>query len=407
MDSIYIDLAKKYGTPLYAYNVNMIKSQIEDYLKYFKSDLFDTEISYASKALSIKEIIRIVKSYNLSLDVVSLGECYTAIETGFNPKNIYFHGNNKTIEEIDYLLKNNVGYVVVDSYDDLSNINEEAIKLKKNINVLVRLNLGIDAHTHKYINTSYIDSKFGIIYKCEEFYDIMGLLTKSDNLNFVGFHSHIGSQIFDLSAYEREIDKFIDVIKDYNKRLVINLGGGFGCHYTKEDNPAPIGVAMKRIISYMENKLKENDLSIAKLMIEPGRSIVCEAGSTIYSIGNIKKTPNRLYYFVDGGMADNIRPALYQAKYDAFIPNQSGDEDVTIAGKCCESGDILIDNIKLPLAKKGDILVVKSTGAYGYSMASNYNKLLKPAVVFFDLENKTDKLVCERESLKHIIDGEK
>lgn len=407
MDNIYIDLAKKYGTPLYAYNLNMIKTQIENFLKYFKSNLFDTEISYASKALSIKEIIKVVKSYNLSLDVVSLGECYTAIEAGFNPKNIYFHGNNKTIEEIDYLLKNNVGCVVVDSLDDLANIGMEAKKLKKEINVLVRLNLGIDAHTHKYINTSYIDSKFGIIYKCDEFYSIMDLLYKSENLKFIGFHSHIGSQIFDLKAHESEIDKFIDVIKDYKEKLVINLGGGFGCRYTLEDSPAPIPVVMKNIITYTENKLKENDLEIAKLMIEPGRSIVCEAGSTIYTIGNIKKTPNRLYYFVDGGMADNIRPALYQAKYDAFIPGAEGKEEVTIAGKCCESGDILIDKVKLPLAKKGDLLVVRSTGAYGYSMASNYNKLLKPAVVFYDLENHTDKLVVERETLKHLLDGEK
>ena len=401
------DLKKKYGTPLYIYDINHLKNNMRGYLDYFKSDDYKTEVLYASKAFSIKEVLRIAKSEGMSLDCVSLGELYTAKSVEFDFKKIYFHGNNKTREELEFAIGNNVGIIVVDNLMELEEIESIANERKKDVNVIIRINSGVSAHTHKFIVTSHIDSKFGVLYKSDDYNRMIELLNDSKFVHFKGFHSHIGSQIFDLEAFRQALLKLISYAKDFDYPLILNIGGGFGVKYTNEDSPIPFDVVSKTLINTANEELKNNNLKIEKLCIEPGRSSVAEGGYTLYEMGYIKKTPNKEYYFIDGGMTDNIRPALYQAKYDADIidkENEVKNHKVTIAGKCCESGDLIIEDINLPEAKKGDLLITYTTGAYGYSMSSNYNKDLTPAVVF--LEDGKDKLVVKRQTYDELLERE-
>jgi diaminopimelate decarboxylase len=399
-----VTLKEKYNTPLYIYDINHVKNNINKYKNSFKSNYFDTEIAFASKAFQIKEMLRIANDLNISLDSVSLGELYTAKVVGFPMENVYFHGNNKTNEELEFALENNVGHIVVDNYMELQDLEKLCKKFNKNINILIRLNLGVEAHTHKFIVTSHVDSKFGVSYGNEEFNNMMLLLNKSNNIHLDGFHSHIGSQIFDLSGFYAAIEKLIIISKDYSYDMVLNIGGGFGVKYTSNDSPIPFDIVSSKLILETEKLLRKHNTKIKKLVIEPGRSIVAEAGYTLYTIGNIKKTLNKKYYFIDGGMTDNIRPALYEAKYNADIigkENAIKNQIVSIAGKCCESGDVIIEHIALPEATKGDLLITYTTGAYGYTMSSNYNKALRPAVVF--VEDGKDKLVVKRQTLEELI----
>ena len=397
-------LKEKYNTPLYIYDVNHIKNNMDGYLNNFKSNKFKTEVLYASKALNIKELIRICKEKGISLDCVSLGEIYTAKMAGFDLKNVYFHGNNKTYEELKYALDNNVGTIICDNLMEVEQLDELA---SKDIRIMLRMNVGVDAHTHKFIVTAHVDSKFGVLFDSEDYKKIMEIIKNSKHLKFVGFHAHIGSQIFDLKAFEAEAKKMVSYCKGFGYPLELNLGGGYGVHYTNDDSPIPFDEVSKILIKTVEEELMNQNMEIAKLLIEPGRSIVAEAGYTLYTIGYKKKTPNKEYYFIDGGMTDNIRPALYQAKYDCDIvgkENDLKDHTVTIAGKCCESGDLIIENCKLPNAEKGDLLITYTTGAYGYSMSSNYNKALTPAIVF--VEDGKDKLVVRRQALEELIERE-
>ncbi len=403
----YTLLKEKYNTPLYVYDTTIINNRIDILKNNFKSDLYSTEIIYASKAFSIKEMLRIIAKKGLSLDVVSLGELYTALSVDFDMKKIYFHGNNKSYEELQFAVEHGVGTIIIDNLMELELLDSICKDLNKTQNIMIRLNLGIEAHTHKYIVTSHIDSKFGILYASNDYKEMLKIINSSNDIKLIGLHSHIGSQIFGLDAYKAEIKKLVDIAKEFNYPLALNLGGGFGAFYTNEDKPISLDIIAKSLVEFTDEILKEENISVTKLLIEPGRSIVCEAGSTLYTIGFIKKTPNKEYYFIDGGMTDNIRPALYQAKYDAFIVGKENDEKtetVTIAGKCCESGDIIIENYSLPKANSKDLLVVTSTGAYGYSMSSNYNKALTPAVVFVDEEK--DYLVSKRQNYEDLIKRE-
>lgn len=403
----YLKLKEKYNTPLYVYDKSVINDKIHKLKDNFKSNLYKTEIIYASKAFSVKEMLRVIMDKGLSLDTVSIGEIYTAINVGFDLNKIYFHGNNKSYDDLVFALNNNVGTIVVDNYMELLLLDEVAKSLNKIQKIMIRLNLGIEAHTHKYIVTSHVDSKFGVLYNSDDYKNMINFINNSNNIKLIGFHSHIGSQIFELDAYKAEIEKLIRISKEFSYPLELNLGGGFGAFYTNEDKPIPLDEVAKFLVKTTDEVLNKENAKIAKLLIEPGRSIVAEAGTTLYTIGFTKKTPNKEYYFIDGGMTDNIRPALYQAKYDAFIVGKENDErshTVTIAGKCCESGDLIIEDYKLPPATSGDLLVTKTTGAYGYAMSSNYNKALTPAVVFVDEDN--DYLVVKRQSLKELIERE-
>lgn len=401
------ELKKEFGTPLYIYDAAMLKNNMRLYKNNFKSNQFETEVLFASKAFNVKEMVRIVDQEGLSLDCVSIGEFYTALNVGYNPQKIYFHGNNKSPDELRFIIMNNVGTIVVDNLMELVALDMITKELKKSVNIIIRLNVGVSAHTHKFIVTAHIDSKFGVLYKSDDYDTMLEVINKSEYINFLGFHSHIGSQIFDLKAFDAAIEKLVSYCKDFDKPLILNIGGGFGVHYTDEDQPIPFDLVSKNLIETCENALKAQNVKIKKLCIEPGRSIVGEAGYTLYTVGFTKKTPNKEYYFIDGGMTDNIRPALYQAKYDCDIvdkENDKKDHKVTIAGKCCESGDLIIEDYNLPEANPGDLLITYTTGAYGYSMSSNYNKALTPAVVF--VENGNKKLVVRRMTLDELIERE-
>lgn len=403
-------LAQQYGTPLYVYDEQYLRDMLGTYQREFRSAEFETGVLYASKAFSCKAIIRLIEEYGFCLDVVSDGELVTARQAGYDCKNIFFHGNNKTLNELNLAKQAGVGTIVVDNRMEAELIRKVYADAAEPVHTLLRVNPGIEAHTHQYIVTAHVDSKFGISFlNEEELIETIRILQSGNNVIFDGIHAHIGSQIFDGQAFAEEIRKLFafaaHLKEDYDITIhTIDIGGGFAVRYTDADSPIPIGEVCRMILNTASEENRKLNGQIKRLLIEPGRSIVAEAGYTIYTVGGIKKTPNKTYLFVDGGMSDNIRPALYQAEYDAFLAgkeNEPAETEYTVAGKCCESGDILIQKIRLPKAEPGDLLVMKTTGAYGYSMASHYNKLLLPAVVF--AKDGTSRTVIRRETYEHML----
>ncbi|MGI6510981.1 MAG: diaminopimelate decarboxylase [Catenisphaera adipataccumulans] len=408
------ELADTYQTPLMVYDENKLRQKMSDFMHYFQSDTFETGVLYASKAFSCKEILRLANEYRMCLDVVSGGELYTAGQVNFPMERVYFHGNNKSLAEMKMAIEYGVGTIIVDNLQEAQVFNELAKNSDHVIHILLRINPGIDAHTHKYIVTGHVDSKFGVsMLQEEEIVRVIKTFDENEHTVFEGFHAHIGSQIFDKNAFAAEIKKMFGFVKkmeeDHGIVLnTVNLGGGFAATYTDADAPIPLPEVCATILDTAKAQQDERQTHVKKLLIEPGRSIVAEAGSTIYTAGFTKQTPNKNYVFVDGGMADNIRPALYQAAYDADVANKDDQPKTvtyTIAGKCCESGDLLIEGIKLPPCQAGDLIIVYTTGAYGYSMASHYNKLPLPAVVF--VKDGKARVVIERESYEHMIALEK
>ena len=404
------ELKAQYGTPLYVYDENMLVNQCRTFINNFKSSKFNTEVLYASKAFSCLEVLRIASREGLGVDVVSLGEIHTAYKAGYNMKKAYFHGNNKTREELQYALEVGVGTIVIDNDYEYEMINEIVRESGNRVDVLLRINTGIDAHTHEYIKTAKDDSKFGYSVYDETIYELIADINNQSNLNFVGFHSHIGSQIFEKTSFFEAVKVVMEFTKKVQERLgltisVLNLGGGFGVYYTEENKPFELAEFLREYIEVVERESDNFGLDLTKVVIEPGRSLTCNAGSTLYSVGGVKKTfAGREYVFVDGGMADNPRYALYKAKYEAMLANkmnQEADTTYTVAGKCCESGDMLVMDAKLPKAEQGDLLLVSSTGAYNYSMSSNYNRLPKLPVVF--VKDGTSRLVVKGETLEDLI----
>ena len=404
------ELKAQYGTPLYVYDENMLVNQCRTFINNFKSSKFNTEVLYASKAFSCLEVLRIASREGLGVDVVSLGEIHTAYKAGYDMKRAYFHGNNKTREELQYALEVGVGTIVIDNDYEYEMINEIVRESGNTVDVLLRINTGIDAHTHEYIKTAKDDSKFGYSVYDETIYDLIADINNQSNLNFVGFHSHIGSQIFEKTSFFEAVKVVMEFTKKVQERLgltisVLNLGGGFGVYYTEEDRPFELAEFLREYIEVVERESDNFGLDLTKVVIEPGRSLTCNAGSTLYSVGGVKKTfAGREYVFVDGGMADNPRYALYKAKYEAMLANKMNEEadtTYTVAGKCCESGDMLVMDAKLPKAEQGDLLLVSSTGAYNYSMSSNYNRLPKLPVVF--VKDGTSRLVVKGETLEDLI----
>lgn len=398
-------LADEFGTPLYVYDESKIISQAKAAVTNFASEKFVTQVVYASKAFSSKTLFRLLADEGLGFDVVSGGELYCAIKTGVDMSEVYFHGNNKSDEEIAMALDAGVGYFVIDNIMECDRLLAIAEKKKAGVKALLRINPGISAHTHEYIMTSKPDSKFGIyIENKEQIEAIVNKLAESDLIKLAGFHSHIGSQIVDSESFEKALGTMIGFLADMKTSLgldgmELSIGGGFGIRYVEEDKPVSLGEMCANLVGYAEAALEKNGVSISKLITEPGRSMVGEAGYTLYTIGDMKKSGDKNYIFVDGGMSDNIRPALYDAEYTGSLPEKlSENAEITycVAGKNCESGDILIHEIKLPKAEPGDLLAVYSTGAYGYSMASNYNRLGRPAVVF--AKDGKAKLVMRRET---------
>ena len=404
------ELKTQYGTPLYVYDENMLVNQCRTFINNFKSSRFKTEVLYASKAFSCLEVLRIASREGLGVDVVSLGEIHTAYKAGYDMSRAYFHGNNKTREELQYALEVGVGTIVIDNDYEYEMINEIVRESGNTVDVLLRINTGIDAHTHEYIKTAKDDSKFGYSVYDETIYDLIADINNQSNLNFVGFHSHIGSQIFEKTSFFEAVKVVMEFTKKVQEILgltisVLNLGGGFGVYYTEEDRPFELAEFLREYIEVVERESDNFGLDLTKVVIEPGRSLTCNAGSTLYSIGGVKKTfAGREYVFVDGGMADNPRYALYKAKYEAMLANKMNEEadtTYTVAGKCCESGDMLVMDANLPKAEQGDLLLVSSTGAYNYSMSSNYNRLPKLPVVF--VKDGTSRLVVKGETLEDLI----
>ena len=401
------ELAKKYQTPLYIMDEEKIVSNMRQMKSFFSHEGINTEVIFAGKSFLAKAMVQLVELEDLSLDVVSVGELFTAIKAGFNPKHIYFHGNNKTAEEISYALNHKVGTIVIDNKDEFELLSSIESEYKPQL--LLRVNTGVEAHTHEYIKTTHHNSKFGVSTfdpKTIEFIKSM----YDSTFDFKGIHAHIGSQIFEIESFKQHTIEMILFAKKVKEEVgvdigYINLGGGFGIKYTEEDNVPSIEKMLSEVINTAYEAVKSHGLNITKFMIEPGRSIVADTGITLYTVGGVKTTyGNKNYAFVDGSMADHMRTALYQAKYEAAIANRViGDkkEIYTIAGKACESGDMIIHDIKLPIIHKGDLLAVFTTGAYHYSMASNYNRLQKPAVVF--VKGNESRIVVKRETLEDLI----
>ena len=404
-----IKLAQKYGTPSYIFSENIIRKKCQQYTSAFSKRNIDFQVIYAGKAFLVKAMCNILKEEGFSLDVSSGGELYTALSAGFPPDKIFFHGNNKSKVEIELALKEKVGTMMVDSKYELDLINQVAESLNTKVKIILRVTPGIDTHTHKYIQTGQVDSKFGI--NIDQVPSFMKKVLSKKHISYNGLHFHLGSQIFNLSPYVLAIKEMIKLIRKIKDLWGIdtpnlNLGGGLGVKYLESDLPPSIENFVNLIVDNVENEVRKNNLIMPKILIEPGRSIVAEAGITLYTIGNIKEIPGiRKYLIVDGGMTDNPRPILYEAKYEAVLANKINnnlpEEVVTIAGKCCESGDILIKDLKLPSASPGDLLVVFTTGAYHYSMSSNYNLLPRPAVVL--VNQGKDDLIVKRETYADIV----
>jgi diaminopimelate decarboxylase len=405
-----IELVETYGTPLYVYDVALIRERARGFKETFEQYGINAQVAYASKAFSTIAMVQLVNEEGLSLDVVSGGELYTAIAAKFPAEKIHFHGNNKSIEELEMALDLQIGCIVVDNFLELNHLIHMCEQKNVNTNILLRVTPGIEAHTHDYILTGQEDSKFGFDLQNGQAEEALKLALTCNKLNVLGVHCHIGSQIFETTGFLLATRKIFEKLNAWRIEMgysptVLNLGGGFGIRYTNEDEPIPASKYVEEIIEEVKNQVAKYNMELPEIWIEPGRSLVGDAGTTLYKIGSKKDVPNvRKYVAVDGGMSDNIRPALYQAKYEAVLANRPLDpveEKVSIAGKCCESGDMLIWDLPLPKAENDEVLAVFCTGAYGYSMSNNYNRIPRPPVVF--VENGTSQLVVKRESFDDLI----
>ncbi len=405
------ELAKEFKTPLYVMDQELIETTIDKMKEAFQSNRFDTQIAYAGKAFLSIGMLKLVDAKELDLDVVSGGELYTAYKAGFPMDRVHLHGNNKTVEELEMAIEFGIKEIVIDNEDEIDKIERICREKGKKQAVLVRIDPGIEAHTHHYIKTSGLTSKFGISLFQDNLFDIIKRLNDSEWIEFKGFHTHIGSQIFQSAFFIFALDEIFKYLDKLKKELgivvhTVNMGGGFGVYYKEGDDPKPIEEVLSEIITYTEAMEIKYQIGFKELCIEPGRSIVGNAGTTLYEVGGIKETVGgKTYVFIDGGMSDNIRTALYQAEYEAGVVNKLNDTDVreiTLAGKLCESGDIIIEKGKLPKATEiGDIVAVTTTGAYCYTMSSNYNRMMRPAVVF--VKDGKAKVAVKRETLDDLI----
>ncbi|NLK70175.1 MAG: diaminopimelate decarboxylase [Clostridiales bacterium] len=406
-----VELAKDFGTPLYVMDEMMIK----EVCKSFKESIdkyYDGKglVCYASKAFCCLYMCRLMSLEGMGLDVVSNGELYTAMKAGFDAEKICFHGNNKTDEELEYAVDSKVGRIVVDNIYELERLDRIAKAKGVTVGILLRIKPGIDAHTHDFIRTGQIDSKFGFALETEEAFEAIKKAIACENVKLRGIHCHIGSQIFDVDPFEHAAAVMLDFIAKVKNELnyeldELNLGGGFGIKYVESDNPSPFETYMEKVSKVVKQKCSQLNIKQPFIILEPGRSIVASAGITLYTVGGIKEIPNiRTYVSVDGGMTDNPRYVLYRSQYEAVVANKANlerNKTVTISGKSCESGDLIGENMKIQDIEVGDTIAILATGAYNYSMSSNYNRIAKPAVVF--VNESRAHVVVKRETLDDII----
>jgi len=441
-------LKSKYGTPLYIIDVATVKKQCRDYLKFFTFEDFDSEITYASKAFCAIPMCQTVRKEGLSIDVSTGGELFIALKSGFEPEKIFFHGNNKSADEIKFGLDYKVGTFIVDNFNELEILNRLAGERNIRQKICLRITPGIKAHTHKYIQTGAIESKFGFGIYGGIAMDAVKEAVSCENVELIGLHAHIGSQIFNIEVYEKLIDTMLSLISDIKTGLGVklthlNIGGGLGIRYVPQDEPSSIEDLSKVVVRALRKYTKQYNVKIDKIYLEPGRSLIGNAGTTLYEAGNIKSIPGiKNYISIDGGMSDNIRPILYQAKYDAYIANRasyiggivkgdikrnsaaaadslsgsknrslqdkgnnSGLIKYSIVGKHCESGDVIIEDIEMPEVKTGDLILVGVTGAYCYSMSSNYNGQPRSAVVA--VEDGRHCYWVERQTYEDLVSKDK
>ena len=403
-----VELVEKYGSPLYVIDEATLRAICNDFKNAFKS-YPHTRMMYASKALCTSAITKLLDSEGFGFDTVSIGEIYTVLNSGVSLSKVLFNGNNKTEKELDFAIKNDIGRISVDNFLEVKLISKIAGRYNKHVDVLLRITPGIECHTHEYIQTGQLDSKFG--FDLSQLDEVIKDITQNhNNITIRGLHAHIGSQIFEPQCFHDEIDVLIQEISRVEAKFgikfdEINIGGGLGVKYTEKDKPPSVNEIADVIIASLEKHIEKYNIEPPTLYIEPGRSIISTSGVTLYTIGSMKQVPNMTKYVtVDGGMSDNPRPSMYQAEYCADVANKMNEtkkEVVTIAGRFCESGDILIKDINLPIMETGDILCVYNTGAYNYSMASNYNRVEKPAMVL--VNNSQSDIIIKRESLEDII----
>jgi len=409
------ELAKTFQTPLYVYDEAGILDKIRIFETFFQSRKFACKVIYASKAFLAPRLCHILNDHHFGIDAVSAGDLHLIQKSGFDPHRIVLHGNNKSDEELELGISLGVEYIVVDNYPELLKLKQLSEIKKTVVHTLFRVNPGISAHTHAYIETALLSSKFG-----ESIYDeamiakIARTYSDSPYLVLDGFHAHIGSQINNPNSFVKEAKTMMAFIQKYQDAhqaniRVLNLGGGFGIKYLDEDQEINLEIMLGKIVKTIESQSKKYAIKLDKLLIEPGRSLVGDSGFTLYRCGGTKQTMGgKNYLFIDGGMADNIRPALYQAKYTVEIANRANlpigqDSKIyDVVGKCCESGDIIAKDIPIPEAQDGDTVVVYSTGAYCYSMSMNYNGLVRGAVIF--VSGKEALTAIDRESYDHLIE---
>ncbi|GAV11084.1 diaminopimelate decarboxylase LysA [Paenibacillus sp. NAIST15-1] len=404
------ELKQQFGTPLYIFDEALVRERCGQYMEAFRESGLTFQVAYASKAFCTTAMCRLVDQEGLSLDVVSEGELYTALQAGFPAQRIHFHGNNKTPEEIEMALDARIGCFVVDNFTELKLLNAICQERNQSVPVLLRVTPGVEAHTHEYISTGQTDSKFGFDIGNGTALEAVRHAADATHLELLGIHSHIGSQIFETEGFQMAVERVAQFARGVKEQLgiafrVVNLGGGFGIRYVEGDTPLHVRDYVKAITDAVKQHFADIGECLPEIWVEPGRSIVGEAGTTLYTVGSVKDIPGvRKYVAVDGGMTDNPRPALYESRYEALLANRSTNEStetVSIAGKCCESGDMLIWDAVLPAVQQGDLLAVSCTGAYNYSMASNYNRIPRPAVVFVH-KGEAD-IVVRRESHEDIV----
>ncbi|GAB4251084.1 MAG: diaminopimelate decarboxylase [Thermoleophilia bacterium] len=405
-----VDLVAEYGTPLMIYEEKTIRDQCRRFLAAFRARTDDFEVIYASKAFCTLAVCQLVQEEGLSIDVSSGGEYHTALKAGFPTERMFYHGNNKTHQELEYALEHGVGFVVVDSFSELATLEEMVAARGASQKILLRITPGIEAHTHSYIQTGQLDSKFGFGLAEGHAAEAVRRALEAPHLELVGLHAHIGSQIFELEGFRKAIAILVDLIKETHDRYgfncrYLNVGGGLGIRYTEEDTPVTIEEYVEGKVGGVRREMARVGLPVPRVLVEPGRSLVGKAGVTAYTVGTIKEIPGiRTYVSVDGGMSDNLRPMLYDARYEAMIANRAeapADTVVTVAGKHCESGDVLVKDAHIARPQLGDVLVMPATGAYCYSMASNYNGNPRPAVVL--VKDGHARVIVERETYDDLV----
>ena len=406
-----VELAKKYGTPLYLMDEDKVREKCRIYkhafVKHFGPGSYPL---YASKANSFKRIYEIMKEEDMGIDVVSSGEIYTALKAGYDISKAYFHSNNKTDEDIAFAMEHGIGYFVADNIEEVKAVEAEAARRGMKQNLLLRLTPGIDTHTYEAVNTGMVDSKFGSAIETGQAMDITAFTLAQAHVNLVGFHCHVGSQVFAEDVFERAATVMLEFIAEVKEKLgyaapVLDLGGGYGVRYVDSDPYLDIETKIGEVAASIRSTCERLGIDMPAIHMEPGRSIVADAGMTLYTVGTLKQIPGyKNYVSIDGGMGDNPRFALYGSKYTCFVANKMNetcDMECSIVGRCCESGDIIQEHVMVPSSvRRNDIVAVCTTGAYNYSMASNYNRLGRPALVM--LSGGDNYLAIRRETLEDI-----